>query len=211
MNDIDPLQNDETAVSTPADIENSKGNQFGIAALFWLTFMVGLGIAYLQEQRTPNALIGGMASVLVGLGVGAIFGWLSRRLSDAIFWSTLVAAFGFIATAGDGAIYMHNRMAWACVGAVTGAVSAVVFPKSFLANSIVCAISAGLVMLGFWVVFKNTSADMKFDLYAAPVIGICVSFFVKLLLWLESKRRMPRYITATWLLVVVMIGSAFSR
>ena len=65
----------------------------------------------------------------------------------------------------------------------------------------------GIVMLAYWAISKEQSADLNFDIFGAPLIGIGVSFFVRILMWLESRNNMPRYITATWLMVVVIIGN----
>jgi len=65
-------------------------------------------------------------------------------------------------------------------------------------------------MLTFaWLASIKTS-DMQFDVLAAPVIGIAIAFFLRMLMWLESKHAMPRYITATWLMVAVILGNVFS-
>ena len=102
-------------------------------------------------------------------------------------------------------------MIWANVGAVTGAVGAVFYTKQIVLNALACAVSAGLVMFAFWIVTQRQTSDMYFDLYTAPVIGVAIAFFLRMVVWLESKRKMPRYITATWLLVAVIIGSWLSR
>jgi hypothetical protein len=189
---------------------NPTRKQFGISALFWLTFMVGLALAYLQRQDNPEILIGGIISVGIGLLAGFAFGLLTGKTADAVFWATLIAAFGYLATAGDPAVDLAYRLIWASIGAVTGAVGATVFTKQIALNALACAFAAGIVMLALSPLSPQNSADIKFDLYASPVFGVAVSFFLRILIWLESKRRMPRYITATWLLVVVIIGSWLS-
>ena len=211
MNQADQVCDvDKTSSGPSADHVNPQ-KQFGISALFWLTFMIGLGIAYLHDQDSPDILIGGLVSVAAGMAVGAIVGSLAGRMGDAVFWATLIAAFGYIATAGDRAFDWEHRLIWAMVGAVTGAVGAVGFPKKIVPNAIACAASAGAVMFTFWIVTQRQSVDLRFDLFAAPLIGAAIAFFLRSLDWLDSRRKMPRYITATWLLVVVIIGSVLSR
>lgn len=211
MNGSQPKTHEQEHASADSIVDSNPRNQFGISALFWLTFMTGLGVSYLREQGSTEILLGGLGGVTIGLCVGLVLGMISGRISDAVFWATLIAAFGYIATVGDPASDWQHRLIWASVGAVSGAVGAVVFPGRIFINTIACAAVAGGVMLTFWAVTQRQTTDMKFDLFAAPVIGACVALFLRSLVWLESQRKMPRYITATWLLIVVIVGNSLSR
>ncbi len=66
-------------------------------------------------------------------------------------------------------------------------------------------------MLLYWLVTSRRSLDLRLDLIAAPCIGGIVSIFIRMLMWVESKRFMPRYITATWLMAIVIVGNLLSR
>ena len=200
----------ETETQPPTTTqENTTKNQYGIAALFWLTFIFGLAIAYLQRLDAPSIVAGGIGSVAIGLVVGAIFGLATKKMADAMFWSCLISAFGYISVSSEPLFFqLGHRLAWAGTGAVSGAIAATVFPKNIFVNLILCALGGGIVMLAYWLISKEQSADLNFDVFfGAPLIGIGVSFFVRILMWLESRNNMPRYITATWLMVVVIIGN----
>ena len=196
--------------SEPAELNRKK--QFGVAALFWITFIAGLGVAYLEKFDSPSILAGGLLSVVIGLAIGAAVGWMTNRISDGVFWGTLIAAFGFISVVSDPNYSVQShRLAWAAVGALSGSLAATVLPHRILINALLCAVAAGAVMGAFYLFTSYRSSDLKFDLYGAPIIGFAVSIFVRLLMWLESRQKMPRYITATWLLIVVIIGNLIGR
>lgn len=201
----DPFQ-DEPA---PEPID-SKG-QFGIAALFWLTFIVGLGLAYLQQVEGRGILQGGLITIGMGLLAGGVIGWLTNKLGDAIFWSTLIAAFGYICVCNGVVRYpLEHRLAWSALGAVSGAISATLIRDNWWANLLLSALAGASVVGGFWCFSEGRTADWMLDLIAAPLVGAGVSIFVWIQLTLESKRPIPRYMTATWLLVVVIIGNLIS-
>lgn len=202
--------------------QNPKGvvPRFGIAAIFWGMFLVGLVVAHLDQlrqaevnEKSPEIFTGALVSILIGLLVGAAVGKLTGKMSDALFWSTLIAAFGYIGTASDPAYAHYHRLAWAGVGAVSGALSATMFNDKWWLRGLVSAVGGGAVMVLYFCVADKAAghADLSFDVNAAPLIGFAVALFVALLMWLESQQKMPRYITATWLMVAVVIGNWFSH
>ncbi len=206
------------------DFESSHRPQrpilrFGIPSLFWLTFIVGLALAYLQRiepdgsRDLPEMLVGAMIAVLIGVATGTIFGRLTQKYGDAIFWSTLIAAFGYISTATDPLYVPYHRLAWAGVGAVSGAIASTLFLDRWWIRGLACAVGAGLVMVVYYFLSDGNrgSSDLTFDLNLAPIIGFAVAGFVMVLMWLETKQKMPRYITATWLMIAVILGNYFSR
>ncbi len=188
--------------------------QFKLAALFWVTFTIGVGLAYLQRLDSPDIVIGGVLSLVIGVVVGGAVGLVTGRLHDGLFWGTLIAAFGYISVASDPIYLPNQRLAWAAVGAITGALSSTVATGQSLTSvslaALVSGAAGGLVMWAYAAVATRMPFDLKFDLFAAPLIGVLVALFIQALLWLESQHRMPRYVTATWLLIVVIIGNWFA-
>ena len=71
-------------------------NQFGISAIFWVTFTFGLGLSYLQRMRAQDVVVGGLISLAIGMVCGAVIGWLAKRLADGFFWGTLISVFGYV-------------------------------------------------------------------------------------------------------------------
>ncbi|MFK7768866.1 MAG: hypothetical protein AB8B55_16720 [Mariniblastus sp.] len=199
----------ESETNDPVASKTKK--QFGIAALFWMTFLVALALAYLQRQRAPDILTGGAITIAIGLAVGAVFGFATKKMVDAVFWSSLIASFGYISVSSEPMFYeLNHRLAWAGIGAVCGAIAATVYHDWKILNPVLCAVGAAIIMLGFWMLTTRPTADLNFDLVGAPVIGIAVSFFLRIVTWLESRNSIPRYFTATWFMVVVIVGNVIS-
>ena len=193
----------------------STQNQFKLSALFWFTFAIGVGLAYLQRMDSPDIVIGGLLSLVIGLVLGGTIGLITGRLMDGLFWGTLIASFGYISVASDPIGRPNQRLVWAAVGAVAGALGSTIAPKNNLRSLAIAALAAGLgaglVMWAYAAIEPEPYFDMKFDLFAAPIIGAIVAVFMRLILWLESQHQMPRYMTATWLLAVVIIGNLLAR
>ena len=193
-----------------ASPNSGKSRQFGIAALFWLTFLIGLSISYLQQHDHPLVLEGGLCAIAIGLLIGAAIGWLTGKFRDGVFWATLVAAFAYISVTRDPHFDFAHRLVWATMGATCGAVGSTVLPDRIWVNAILCACFGELVFLIYAVCSNANTFDLRVDLVGAPVIGIAVAFFLRAIRWLESKQQMPRYVTATWLMVAVILGNIFS-
>ena len=213
---------DSVAKDAKSTTQPPAGNkpQFGIAAMFWGTFLVGLVMAYLNRVNRPDTaadsstvILGAAISVVIGVVIGYLIGLVTKRMSDALFWSTLIAAFGFISTISDPIYSFHHSLAWAGVGAVAGGTAATCFLDRWYLRGLACAVGAGLVMMIYYIASGGDkgSTDLTFDLNASPLIGFAIAAFVYVVMWLESKQKMPRYVTATWLMVAVILGNLFSR
>ena len=224
-NQPEDLAKKSDAVSKAAEVDQPGSAklrlpQFGIAAMFWGTFLAGMVMAYLNRLNLPGysddsatVIIGAAISVLIGLSFGFLIGKVTKRMSDAFFWSTLIAAFGYISTVSDPLYSFHHSLAWAGVGAISGGIAATAFLDRWYLRGLACAVGAGVVMMFYYIISggENGSTDLAFDLNASPLIGLAVAGFVYVVMWLESKQKMPRYVTATWLMVAVILGNIFSR
>ena len=211
---------DDPAAGQPLGSSEVRKPQFGIAAMFWGTFLAGMVMAYLNRLNRPDAsadsatvVLGAGGAVLIGLVIGFLLGKLTKRMPDALFWSTLVAAFGYISTVSDPLYSFHHSLAWAGVGAISGGTAATAFLDKWYLRGLACAVGAGVVMIFYYIISggEKGSTDLAFDLNASPLIGFAVAGFVYVVMWLESRQKMPRYITATWLMVAVILGNIFSR
>ena len=223
-------QPDDPVNQSDSDKESATGQllgssevrkpQFGIAAMFWATFLAAMVMTYLKRLSRPDTsadsatvVLGAGGAVLIGLVIGFLLGKLSKRMPDALFWSTLVAAFGYISTVSDPLYSFHHSLAWVGVGAISGGTAATAFLDKWYLRGLACAVGAGVVMIIYYVISGGDkgSTDLTFDLNASPLIGFAVAGFVYTVMRLESRQKMPRYITATWLMVAVILGNIFSR
>lgn len=203
----DPFSDDAISDAPP---EESRA-QFGIAAMFWVTFLIGLGIAYLQRFDDPQVVVGGVISMAIAVVIGFAIGWLAKRLADSLFWATLIAAFAYICVVSDPIFSTNHRLVWAGIGAATGAVAATCYVNKPIINAILCALVSGMIMMVYWWFSSGSSADRNLDVIAGPLIGIGVSVFVRLISYLESRKKSPRYVTATWMLAIVILANIYAQ
>lgn len=207
-NDVDdPLFGDATSDVAP---EPSRA-QFGIAAMFWVTFLIGLGISYLQRFDDPQVVAGGAISLAMAVVIGSAVGWLAQRLADSLFWATLISAFAYICVVSDPIFSANDRLIWAGIGAATGAVAATCYVNKPIINAILCAIVSGMIMMAYWWFSSGSNADRNLDVIVGPLIGTAVSVFVRLVSFLESRKKSPRYVTATWMLAVVIMANIYAQ
>ena len=61
-------------------------------------------------------------------------------------------------------------------------------------------------MLIYFIFFSQRSG-LEFDLLAAPVISAAIGLLVEMIMWVEQRSEIPRYVTASWLLCAVIIGN----
>ena len=61
------------------------------------------------------------------------------------------------------------------------------------------------------MLFGGKSVDRAIDTFTAPFIGAVVAVFIAMIRWVESQQQMPRYVTGTWLLGVVIAGNLISQ
>ena len=169
-------------------------------------------------MRSQEVVIGGLITLSVGMIVGALIGKLSNRVGDGFFWGTLIAVFAYMSVIGISNYDAGLRLAWATVGAFTGGISGAILDRDGSVKirrsdfkAALFAATAAFVIMFTYATFGRMTFDLRLDQYAAPLIGVAVVFFVKLILWVENQRIMPRYITATWLLVIILVGNTFTK
>lgn len=204
-------------LETKTSPQSSEG-QFKISSLLWITFFIAAIMSYLLRITPASGATDWWCFLVDGAVYGGIVGLLTRRFKDGIFWSVLISSFGFISVASDPVSDMFQRWAWSAVGAAAGAIGATVFVgnsrKSWIMGTLITAAVSGIVMFVyhyFVFPFRGFNVEVIFDMCAAPVIGGLVAIIIRTILWLESERPLPRYITATWLLVVVIAGNLIAR
>jgi hypothetical protein len=190
----------------PRDEPARKPPQFGLAALLWTTFVIGLALSYLKTLGSAAVFANGFFVIGIALAIGVAIGACSRRIADATYWSLMIATAAYLSVAADQAYGPVFHFAWSVVGALAGACSGAVPASRGKLRIIAASLAAGGAMLLFAPALRIRQ-DFVFDLVTAPVIGALVALLVQLILWLEGKSHTPRYVTASWLLLAVIAGN----
>ena len=197
----------------------SQPFQFSLQMLFWLTFNVGMAMAYLRSHG-PEVLGRGLLTIGGALLAGVVFGRLRRRTGEATFWAVLSSACALL-----GALDVPLDWAWGAVEAVAGAVAGALAgsPRSpDAAGALVvgkplrtagATALAGLAVFGGCVLLVRPSggASLTFDLVGAPIVGGLLGILVEVITALERRGTLPRYITASVLLLAVIVGDLLAR
>ena len=190
----------------PRDQPDRKPPQFGLAALLWTTFVIGLALAYLRTLGSPTVFVNGVLAIVIALATGSLIGACFRRIADATYWSLMITTAAYLSVAADQAYGPLFHFAWVSVGAASGSFSGAISSSRVKRRIVVAGVAAGVAMLLFAPALR-TRQDYVFDLITAPVIGGLVAVLVQLISWLEAQSYSPRYVTAAWLLLAVIVGN----
>lgn len=207
----DSIESKNEVDETSSTGKNSTQSQFGIGTLFWMNFIGSASIGYLNAWNVPDLLLGCAVVALSCIAIGLVVGWLSANYSEAMFWSVLIALFGYISVAPDPVLSFSHKMSWTIVGAISGACGATLFMKNIWRCALICGVLAFGVMAVNISVAQFRTIDAAFDSFLGPIIAILIVVFIRLVLMVEQQRRIPRYAVATWLLVAVIVGNFIGR
>lgn len=187
--------------------------QFSIGAMLWLTATVGMVLAYLRafESRDSRDALFGLASVGVGLMVGLIAAAITRRPADSIYWSVIGATATFLCSAGYELYHPSFRYGWMLVGAVAGAGSGVTAPGKPLRTMLAGGLGGGAVLGAFAVAIPKFRAESLIEVAVAVIGGALLGGVVEAICWVESRRRIPRYVTAAGLVFAVIAGNVSAK
>lgn len=189
------------------------GLQFSISAMLWLTATVSMVLAYLRAfdaHQGSDALLG-LASVGMGLVVGLIAGGITRRWADCLYWSVIGATATFVCAAGYELYAPSFRFGWMLVGAVAGAGAGVTAPGKPLRSLFVGALGGGAVLGAFAVALPKFGAEALIEVAVAVIGGALLGAVVEAICWIESRRRIPRYVTAAALVFAVIAGNVAAK
>lgn len=189
------------------------GLQFSISAILWLTATVGMVLAYLRafEEKDGNDALPGLASVGLGLVVGLIAAAITRRWADAIYWSVIGATATFLCAAGYELYAPSFRFGWMLVGAVAGAGAGVTAPGKPIRSMLVGGLGGGAVLGAFAVAIPRFRVESLLEVGVAIIGGALLGGVVEAICWVESRRRIPRYITAAGLVFAVIAGNVSAK
>jgi len=169
--------------------------------------VISVGLAFLRSLNgayVAPGLFVATGALLLGTPVGMLLG----RVTDAQFWAVLGATFAFISAVDIVAFHW----AWAGTGAAAGAAVGVTaggrLSRTLLAGGLAATAAFGTYAAVF---FSSSPREILFDLAAAPVIGMAFGLLVEIFFRLEQRTSLPRYVTATVLMVAVCVGNYFAR
>ena len=191
--------------SDPASASPSRP-QFGLSSLLGCFVALAMALAYLTGFDSVLVFRNGLIVLILAVLLGLVVGSLIKRRGDAIFWSVIVSAAGYLSVVGETQFGMAFHFAWSAVGAMAGVVAAAI-PAGRLVARMIAACLGGSAAMFIYFAFFSQRIGLEFDLVAAAIVSALVGLLVEIIMWVECRSQIPRYVTASWLLCSVIIGN----
>lgn len=184
-----------------------KPFQFDTRTIFWLMVAIGLALTYLRSfgsEIIVQAVLAMGGSAVVAIAVG----WFFKRIADSLYWSVLGTVFAFMSAVG----VVDYHLAWAAVGAVSGATIGSL-ASGRPVRTMIAGGAAGGVVLGIYAMVPSWPKGQLFlfDVISAVVAGALFGALVEVFFWLEARSTLPRYISATVLMLSVCVGNFLAQ
>jgi hypothetical protein len=183
--------------------------QFRTSSLLWLTLTAAMVMGYARSFGTGALFIVLAAPTLaaiVGAGVGAFTG----RLPQAIYWAVVGATLGAICVVAAPDVNLAVACFWPILGAAVGAFAGAIQPRI---TSPALA-GAALLCVALWAIMRwplNLAANtISVDLAIAPLVAAGLAALVRLVEWLQARRRTSREVWAAGMIFAVIAGNLWA-
>jgi hypothetical protein len=144
----------------------------------------------------------------LGLGAGVIAGLIAGRMSERLYWASLISILAFLAIAGGSLNDKGVFYGWGVVGSMWGAIFPSRKPKDWWKRCVLFAALGGAGMLECnWVINRWVSPEGWFDISAAMFIGALLGPLSKTAVLFDAKNKNLRIVLVGCLVVSVLIGN----
>jgi hypothetical protein len=174
-----------------------------------VTFTAAMVLAYARVFGQDAMLIVLAAPALaaaIGAGVGAFTG----RMSQTIYWAVVGATLGAVCVVAAPFANPAVVWFWPLLGAVVGAFAGACQPRitwpGLAATALACA-ALGTMLRGPFGLAANT---VWVDLAIAPLVAAGLAALVRLVDWLQSRRRTSREVWAAGIIFAVIAGNLWT-
>ncbi len=178
--------------------------QFGLAALLSLTACIGIVLSYLR-QFDEIVFVQSASCILSAVVIGAVVGVVSKRIRDTMYWAVLGALFVLISAAGRDMLHPLFLFGWSLVGAVVGSCTAAATPGKPIRSGFIGAVLGTLILSGFSIATVGVELAAVFEIACATLAGSLLAISIELMFWFERRTRIPRHVTAAFLLLCVVV------
>jgi hypothetical protein len=198
---VSPVEDEVTQVRT---IQTS---QFSLLTLLWcmLAWILPLTYARTTGRQGPVQATVFMA---LGLGTGLLVGLIAGRITERLYWASLISILAFLAVAGGSLNDTGVFYGWGVVGSLWGSLFPSRKPKDWWKRS---ALFAGLGGAGMLecnsLINRWVSPEGWFDISAAMFIGALLGPLSKTAVLFDAKNKNLRIVLVGCLVVSVLIGN----
>ncbi len=185
--------------------------QFDMQSLMWLTATIGIALMYIRPSG-QNALLGAGLVITLAVLMGALFGAVSGKIADVMYWAVLGAAFAFVSTATARLVHWTTPYAWAVTGMVTGCVVGSCSRGGWLRCMVAGGISATVTM-GVYIglLYQLTGRFELFDVASCLPIGAFFGLLVLVLRQVQRQSHLRYDAVATLLMAAIVVGNYLAR
>jgi len=182
-----------------------------LGALLGCFVAIAMALAYLKGFGSVQVFQNGLIVLVLAVLFGGVVGSVIKRRGDAIFWSVMISTAGYLSVVGDKQFGVGFHFAWSAVGAMAG-VAAVAIPATtnpagrLVVRMFAASLGGSAAMLIYFTLFSQRNG-LEFDLLAAPFVSGSVGALIEMIVWVEQRSEIPRYVTASWLLCAVIVGN----
>lgn len=183
--------------------------QFRTSSLLWLTLTAAMVMGYARSFG-QGALFIVLAAPILAAVVGASVGAFMGRLPQAIYWAVVGATLGAICVVGAPDVKLAVACFWPILGAAVGALAGSIQPRITLTG----LAGAALLCMGLWAVLRwpldLASNTISVDLAIAPLVAAALAALVRLVEWLQARRRTSREVWAAGMIFAVIAGNLWA-
>jgi len=144
----------------------------------------------------------------LGLGTGLLVGLIAGRITERLYWASLISILAFLAVAGGSLNDTGVFYGWGVVGSLWGSLFPSRKPKDWWKRS---ALFAGLGGAGMLecnsLINRWVSPEGWFDISAAMFIGALLGPLSKTAVLFDAKNKNLRIVLVGCLVVSVLIGN----
>jgi len=162
-------------------------------------------LAYLRPFGTDcveRCAVVMMLGAAIGLSVGAV----SRRTADVVFWSMTGAALGYLAVLNAYVYHWSEIHVWPMVGALSGAMAAMVDPSKPFSRMIAGMLTAATLVAVYLAAAFGLQSSFSAELLCAVLGGAVLGLGAALVTWIEEQVSVPRSALAIGLTAAAISG-----
>jgi hypothetical protein len=185
----------------------SSDSQFTLQTVFWVTIAVALLLVY-AKSLGQEAILQSLVYSGTAMSIGVLFGGITRRWKECFFWVCLMTLLAYLGVAGGRLPTIAIVYGWGFIGATTGGLAAIDFPRKVWQGALFSgAFAIGIMIVALKVYGVPIRDLVLFDVFCAGAIGAAVRPAVHWLKMYESQSKQSRLLIATWLTISVLIGN----
>jgi len=183
--------------------------QFRTSSLLWLTFTAAMVLGYARSFG-PGAMLIVLTAPAVAAVIGAGVGAFTCRLPQAIYWAVVGATLGAICVVAAPEADVAVACFWPLMGAAVGAFAGASQPRI----TWIGLVATALLCVALWATLRGplglAASILSVDLAIAPLVAAALAALIRVVDWLQARRRTSREVWAAGMIFAVIAGNLWA-